>query len=48
MGGVVYRYGMSRRKCDLGPKQERAAAEPPSNCPSFGYSRLEIISYRDI
>jgi len=28
-------------------KQARAAAQPPSNTPSYGYSRLKTTLYRD-
>jgi len=32
----------------LGPKKARAAGQPYSNTPSYGYSRLESIPYRAI
>jgi len=39
---------MSDNECDLGQKQVRAAGQPPSNTPSFGYSHIEPTLYRAI
>jgi len=33
---------------DLGPKQARAAGQPHSNTPSYGYSCQDSIPYRAI
>jgi len=42
---TCYLYGPVRY---LGPKQARAAAQPPSNGPSIGFARIKIITYRAV
>ena len=45
---VWAQIGQAKRVRFKGPKQVRAAAEPPSNRLRYGYSRLEVTLYRDI